>query len=293
MTVIDGFSNSVIATIPVYGGPKSILWNATSNKIYSAGGSTVSIIDGVMDTVITNVPTGYFDLINLTWNATNNKVYCGAEYEYIAIIDGESNQITDTIQLRSSYLAILDLFWNSLDNRLYCFALDYGVPSYQRPGKLFVIDGVTDSIITELSLPDGRTISVSGRLPGFFAADMQHNRIFIANFYDGSISVIDPTATGIISEPLTEVPEKFLLQQNYPNPFNPSTVISWQLAVGSKVKLTVYNITGQRVAILVNERQPAGTHSVQFDASGLASGVYLYRLEAGEFIQTRKMVLMR
>jgi YVTN family beta-propeller protein len=292
VTVIDGFSNSVIATIPVYGGPRSILWNATSNKIYSAGGSTVSIIDGVMDTVITNVTTGYVDLINLTWNATNNKVYCGGEYEYIAIIDGESNQITDTIQLGSSYLAILDLFWNSLDDRLYCFALDYDVPSYQRPGKLFVIDGVTDSIITELSLPDGRTISVS-TLPGFFAADMQHNRIFLANFYDGSISVIDPTLTGIVSEPISEVPQEFLLQQNYPNPFNPSTVISWQLAVSSPVKLTVYNITGQKVAILVNEKQSAGSHSVKFDASGLASGVYIYRLEAGGYVENRKMVLMR
>jgi YVTN family beta-propeller protein len=294
VTVIDGFSNSVIATIPVYGGPKSILWNATSNKIYSAGGSTVSIIDGVMDTVITNVSTGYVDLINLTWNATNNKVYCGGEFEYIAIIDGESNQITNTILIESTYHHILDLFWNSLDNRLYCFALDYGVPSYQRPGKLFVIDGVTDSIITRLSLPGGRYESLGYYTPpGFFAVDMQHNRIFLANFYDGSISVIDPTATGIIPEPLSEVPERFLLQQNYPNPFNPSTVISWQLAVGNQVKLTVYNITGQRVAILVNERQPAGSHSVKFDASGLASGVYLYRLEAGGFVENRKMVLMR
>lgn len=291
VTVIDGFSNSVIATIPVYGGPRSILWNATSNKIYSAGGYTVSIIDGVMDTVITNVPTGYLDLINLTWNVTNNKVYCAAEHEYITIIDGENNQIINTIWLDFGSDKILDLFWNSLDNRLYCFALEYG--TYPLLGKLFVIDGVTDSIITKLSLPDGGSFSLFSTPPGFFAADMQHNRIFLANFYDGSISVIDPTATGIISGPLTEVPEKFLLQQNYPNPFNPSTVISWQLAVGSPVKLTVYNVTGQRVAILVNERQPAGTHSVQFDASGLASGVYLYRLEAGGFVENRKMVLMR
>ena len=105
--------------------------------------------------------------------------------------------------------------------------------------------------------------------------------------------MIDPAATGIVSEPLVEVPERFLLQQNYPNPFNPSTTISWQLAVGSEVKLTVYNVTGEKIAILVNERQPAGSHSVRFDASGLASGVYLYRLETDQFVETKKMVLMR
>ena len=105
---------------------------------------------------------------------------------------------------------------------------------------------------------------------------------------------IDPLFSKIQDSP-TEIiiPEKWVLYQNYPNPFNPSTVISWQLAVGSPVKLTVYNVTGQRVAILVNERQPAGSHSVKFDASGLASGVYLYRLEVEGFVETKKMILMR
>jgi len=65
------------------------------------------------------------------------------------------------------------------------------------------------------------------------------------------------------------------------------------LAVGSQVKVTVYNITGEKIAGLVNERQTAGSHSVRFDASGLASGVYLYRIEAEGFVQTRKMILMR
>jgi YVTN family beta-propeller protein len=293
VTVIDGFSNSVIATIPLQIQPRSILWNATNNKIYTASDNNVSIIDGVMDTVITTVQAGYGDLINLSWNATNNKVYCGGGYDHINIINGENNQIINTIWLGSN--VIQDLFWNSLDNRLYCFARDYGAPSYPAyPGKLFVIDGVTDSIITRLSLPGGRLESLGFyTLPGFFAADMQHNRIFLANFWEGSISVIDPTATGIIPGPLTKVPERFFLQQNYPNPFNPSTVISWQLAVGSQVKLTVYNVTGEKIAILVNERQPAGSHSVTFDALNLASGVYLYRLETDQFVETKKMVLMR
>ena len=88
-------------------------------------------------------------------------------------------------------------------------------------------------------------------------------------------------------------PARYILAQNYPNPFNPNTVISWQLAVSSPVKITVYNITGQEVATLVNERKPAGIHSVEWDAANFASGVYLYRLEAGDFVETRKMVVMK
>ncbi len=109
------------------------------------------------------------------------------------------------------------------------------------------------------------------------------------------------------------IPESYGLKQNYPNPFNPMTVISWfipnpaqgrdgqlarqdgtaGLAVSSPVKLSVYNLSGQRVTTLVDERQPAGNHSIEFDGSVLASGVYFYRLEAGDFVQTRKMLLVR
>ncbi|UCF64437.1 MAG: T9SS type A sorting domain-containing protein [bacterium] len=89
------------------------------------------------------------------------------------------------------------------------------------------------------------------------------------------------------------IPLQYGLRQNYPNPFNPETVISWQLPVNSPVKLTVFNLAGQKVITLVDDRQLAGTHSVEWDASGFASGVYFYKLEAGGFVETRKMVLMK
>jgi hypothetical protein len=98
---------------------------------------------------------------------------------------------------------------------------------------------------------------------------------------------------GLEKQSSNNLPHSFELKQNYPNPFNPTTVISWQLAVGSQVKLTVYALNGQKVATLVDEKQPAGTHSVEWDASGLASGVYFYQLEAKKFKQVRKMLLAR
>jgi hypothetical protein len=85
----------------------------------------------------------------------------------------------------------------------------------------------------------------------------------------------------------------FGLIQNYPNPFNPSTTISYSLAEASDVKLTVYDMAGRRVAILIDEPQQAGRHSVQFDASNLASGIYFYRIEANNFVSTMNMIFLK
>jgi len=89
------------------------------------------------------------------------------------------------------------------------------------------------------------------------------------------------------------VPTEFALQQNYPNPFNPSTAISYALPQRSHVRLTVFNTLGQQVATLVNGEMEAGNHNVTFDAAELASGVYLYLLQAGEFVETKKLILMK
>jgi endo-1,4-beta-xylanase len=88
-------------------------------------------------------------------------------------------------------------------------------------------------------------------------------------------------------------PSTFALDQNYPNPFNPTTVVSCQLPVVSRVKLEVYDMLGREVATLFDGEMPAGRHEVTFDASGLSSGVYLYRLTAGDYVSSKRMVLMK
>ena len=89
------------------------------------------------------------------------------------------------------------------------------------------------------------------------------------------------------------LPTKFNLAQNYPNPFNPSTKISWQSPVGSWQTIKVYDVLGNEVATLVNEEKPAGNYEVNFNSSHLASGIYFYRLQAGSFVQTKKMILIK
>jgi len=88
-------------------------------------------------------------------------------------------------------------------------------------------------------------------------------------------------------------PKQFALEQNYPNPFNPTTLISYQLPVASEVSLKVYDVLGKEVATLVNERQEAGTYHFNFNASSLSSGVYFYRIKAGNFVSTKKMMLVK
>jgi hypothetical protein len=89
------------------------------------------------------------------------------------------------------------------------------------------------------------------------------------------------------------IPKEFSLSQNYPNPFNPVTLIRYGLPLRTDVTLTVYNTLGQQVTNLVNETQEAGYHEAKFTGNNLASGVYFYRLQAGDFVQTRKFLLVR
>ena len=90
-----------------------------------------------------------------------------------------------------------------------------------------------------------------------------------------------------------ETVTQFELEQNYPNPFNPVTTISYNLPLKSQAELVVYNLLGEIIAQLVNEEIEAGKHSVEFDATTLPSGIYFYRLRAGDFIETKKMILLK
>jgi len=89
------------------------------------------------------------------------------------------------------------------------------------------------------------------------------------------------------------VPTEFKLYQNYPNPFNPSTKINYKIPELSLVTLKIYDVLGKEVAKLVNEEEPIGSYEIEFDATTLPSGIYFYRLKAGSFIETKKMVLMK
>jgi len=104
---------------------------------------------------------------------------------------------------------------------------------------------------------------------------------------------ISPFPISGVSESAHTIPTDFKFFQNYPNPFNPSTAIKFELPTASHVTLSVYDILGREVSVLVNERRDAGVHEVKFDGSNLASDVYFYRIQAGDFVQAKKLVILR
>jgi len=134
---------------------------------------------------------------------------------------------------------------------------------------------------------EGLSIKVRDRINGKLLNEelTSGEEIRITNSKITSIEV-----TGTITGGL---PVSYELYQNYPNPFNPSTTIKFALPQDSKVNLTVFNVLGEKVAKLINQEMKAGYHQIEFDASHYASGVYLYSITAGKFVETKKMVLMK
>jgi hypothetical protein len=105
--------------------------------------------------------------------------------------------------------------------------------------------------------------------------------------YDGSFEYSEVVNVEISS------PKEFSLSQNYPNPFNPATTIKFSIPAAGKVTLNVFNVLGEKVVSLVDEVKDSGSYEINFDASKLPSGTYLYQLRSGNFIETKKMVLLK
>ncbi|MCW8961292.1 MAG: T9SS type A sorting domain-containing protein, partial [Ignavibacteriaceae bacterium] len=118
------------------------------------------------------------------------------------------------------------------------------------------------------------------------------NLIYVANAEAG-LQILSNNLVVPVELSNTTIPVGYMLAQNYPNPFNPSTTIQYSIPERTDVKLTVVNIVGEEVAVLVNRTLDAGNYSVEFNAANLPSGVYLYRLQAGDFVTSRKMILLK
>jgi len=150
-----------------------------------------------------------------------------------------------------------------------------------REGKELVINGAEFPVVLKVT---GLEIRVNDVIGG---------QLINKLLKDGEEIVITNPGINKLKIESVEIPIEYNLSQNYPNPFNPSTVISYQLPVNSKVSLKVFDVLGNEVATLVNQEQVAGKYEFTFEASRFASGVYLYRLQAGEFVSVKKLVLMK
>jgi hypothetical protein len=176
-------------------------------------------------------------------------------------------------------------------------------------GIVSLVEGRASStpVTIEKSTDNGTTWTVVGTVQTTANAtpatitvnDAQANKIRFSNQTTGTgkdedldeLSVTSYTGTAVGEE--VGIPNNYSLAQNYPNPFNPSTKISFELPKEGFTTLSVFNVLGQKVANLVNKNLQAGSHEFTFDASELNSGVYLYKLESGNFVKTMKMLLIK
>jgi len=163
----------------------------------------------------------------------------------------------------SSYNASLRLYYSDLD-----------------------IQGINENNLKLVRLTNDGWIYVGGTVnttENYVEANNVHE-VGIFTFADPD-SITNVNTEGLVNE--------FKLAQNYPNPFNPSTTISWQSPVGSHQTIKIYDLLGNEIAILVDEYKHAGTYNIEFNASRFASGVYLYRLQANDFVATKKLLLIK
>jgi hypothetical protein len=172
---------------------------------------------------------------------------------------------------------------------------NYGFEAYRRYRGPKPIPGASTSRSTDTSW------ARVGFIPGHGTTLQPHSYSFVdapskAGYYEYRVKQIDldgkSTYIGTV-EVEVGIPRTTMLYQNYPNPFNPTTLISYAIPTQSRVTLRVYDVLGRVVQTLVEETQNPGIYEARFDASALASGIYFYRLTAGAFVETKKMIVLR
>lgn len=226
------------------------------------------------------VPTGIIFMGDhfLVSTLTGLPVPIGAARIYNVNLAG---QITS---YQNGFTALVDLAIDPRDQAVVALQhAHFGPPWLNNFGALLKVhDGVIDTLLYGLNRPTGMVFNSKGEL-------------FITTFADDNIlKVTDiPIIQTNISTNENSLPNGFDLSQNYPNPFNPTTVIHYSVPSRNFVSLKVYNVLGKEIANLVSGEHNSGTYAVEFDASGLPSGIYFYQLSAGNFVTTKKMIIQK
>ncbi len=155
-----------------------------------------------------------------------------------------------------------------------------------------VIVGVPEKPLTNIHLQNVNIKATSGIIVRNASVDTSNVNIVLPH---GSAFIlqVNGNVTGVTSVNDKFIPENFSLSQNYPNPFNPSTKINYAITESSLVTIKIYDMLGREVKILVNEEKPAGSYTINFNSENLASGVYFYKLTAGNFTATKKLMLLK
>ena len=277
---------------------------ANNSLFGGAADSTVSVIDPVLDTVIStivvkkdpsslSVSNDGFLFIGCPGDGDNGKIFKA---------DPSTFQLIDTISLPGFGFG-KDLVQDKAGNNLFFISSINDIVKYNLDNE--DISGIIASVFPNNYYYGYNYDYVNKNHYVLDAKDFTITGTF--TIHDSAGTIIDTYSTGIApkkvllkyNEPSTGVEENFhaansfTLEQNYPNPFNPSTKIRWTLPQAGYVTLKVYDVLGSEIASLMEEERASGIYETDFDGSGLGSGIYFYKLEAGSFVQIKKMTLIK
>jgi photosystem II stability/assembly factor-like uncharacterized protein len=272
-------SNSGIDWIPQSVGITGTLYDIDfidSNTGWITGEEMLKTTNGGTDWI--PLPNGMYKIdfvdYNKGWAVSDNMIFCST--------DGGTNwisQISDTLsQCWLNDICFLDMNYGWVVGGWQKDFIEYG----------WILNTKDGGIIWDINYKSGPYVG-SGELSGLFFNNA------LTGWAVGS-SILHTTNGGVTfinEEQIDEVPTQYLLLQNYPNPFNSSSVIKYSIPKSSQVSLKIFNTLGEELETLVNEEKAAGTYELNWNAANLPSGVYFYRLQAGSFVQTRKMILLK
>lgn len=209
--------------------------------------------------------------------------------QVLARFDSKTSNVLWQVALASSYLRGIDMLTD-----LNADGINEIAVATQQPGKILVINGANGNIMFTYTF--GSTLAERGdRVGKLNSIDGNSTSEFVGGCRDGRIICFSGgqgQPVGISSNGTT-IPEKYSLKQNYPNPFNPITKIEFDIPENTFVKLSIYDLLGREVEVLVDAPLKAGNYVYTFDGKNLSSGIYLYKLNAGKFTDVKKMVLMK
>jgi hypothetical protein len=229
------------------------------------------------------------------------------------VIFDEGDFIYDYLKIDTAYYSLAALFIGALpiESGYYSIFVDSSKTLFEYEYHLRFIEGISSSAEGEQIFSfdtNFDSASVQGSFKGkpvgveYMGNDFKTITLSFPLYYmnkESAKGLIEFIMTNKFDEVLPidkenkTIPTMYVLEQNYPNPFNPTTKISWQLPVGSWQTLKVYDVLGNEVITIVDEYRPAGKYEVEFSASDLPSGVYFYQLKAGEYVNTKKMLLLK
>lgn len=298
--VVDGYDNSYItgyvtsaggnvdaATVKVntYG---TVVWNS----IYNGQGGSVDKAWGiVVDTDGSVFITGQTDNSGANTDYLTIRYNSNGTVNWLQTYNGTGNgqDIASSIAILNSSMnrsiVVTGKSWGTSDNYDYATVKYNLTDGTQTLASRYSFDGNTNDCAKALTISIDLKIVITGFSQLIFGGDngVQSTYISTLSYNDYSSQLTSAN----------NAPKIYSLSQNYPNPFNPSTTISFELPAAGNVKITVYDMLGKAVNVLLNQNLDAGSHEVTFSAANLSSGIYFYELSAGSFRDVKKMTLVK